>query len=213
MTRLSRTQRILMLTASTAVAAGGVLLPTSAFAAPETPHVGSVTTMAAGHAGHSHQGITIPADEWVKTTDAPSGITVKLPGKATVQKLSIPAGGTTVTGRVYSVETDNGFFGFAVIDVPGGQEDLHEGLQGFLEGYNEGAGETLTSSSIRKTTIDGRPALDARLSTKGSDRVVGAARFIADDTHVVQAVTLGSATNKKAMDQMHQQLIASIRIP
>lgn len=213
MTRRSRKQRFLMLAASTAVAAGGVLLPTSAFAAPETPHVGSVTTMTAEHGGHSHHGITTPAVKWVKTTDSPSGITAKLPGKATVQKLSVPADGTTVTGRVYSVRTDDGLVGFAVLDIRGGQQHLNEGLQGFLEGYNKSTGETLASTSSQKTTVDGHPALDARLSTKESDRRVGATRFIADDTHVVQAVTLGSGANKKAMDQMHQQLLASIRIP
>ncbi|GAA5707295.1 hypothetical protein SM007_34095 [Streptomyces avermitilis] len=214
MTRRSQKQRFLMLAASTAVVAGGVLLPTSAFAAtPETPQVGSVTTMGAGHGGHSHHDIAKPAVKWVKTTDSPSGITVKLPGKATLQKLSAPAGGTTVTGRVYSVKTDDGLVGFVVLDVPDGQEYLNDGLQGFLEGYNEASRDTLTSTSSQKTTVDGRPALDARLSTKGSDRKVGAARFIADDTHIVQAVTLGSAANEKDMDQIHRQILASIRIP
>jgi hypothetical protein len=202
MTHRSQKQRILMLAASTAVVAGGVLLPTTAFATPQTPH-----------GGHSHHSVTIPAVKWVKTTDAPSGITVRLPGKATVQKLSVPAVDMTVSGRVYTVKTDDGIVGFAVLDLPGGQEDLYEGLRGFLEGYKEGSGDTLTSTSSRKTTVDGRPALDTRLATKGSDRMVGAARFIGDDTHVVQAVTLGSAANEKDMDRMHQQIVASIRIP
>lgn len=214
MTRRSRKQRSLMLAASTAVAAGGVLLPTSAFAAaPEVPQVNSVSTRVAGHDGHSHHDIAKPAVKWVKTTDSPSGITVKLPGKATVQKISAPAGVTTVTGRVYSVKTDDGFVGFAVLDLPGGQENLNDGLQGFLEGYNEASRDALASTGSRKTTVDGRPTLDARLSTKGSDRKVGAARFIADDTHIVQAVTLGSAANEKDVEQMHRQILASIRIP
>ncbi|MFJ9965163.1 hypothetical protein [Streptomyces avermitilis] len=214
MTRRSQKQRFLMLAASTAVIAGGALLPSNAFAAaPETPHVGGVTTRGAGHGGHSHQGIAKPAAKWVKTTDSPSGITVKLPGKATVQKVSAPAGATTVTGRVYSVKTDDGLVGFAVLDLPGGQENLNDGLQGFLEGYNEVSRDTLTSTSSQKTTIDGHPALDARLSTKGGDRKVGAARFIADDTHIVQAVTLGSAANEKDVDLIHRQILASIRFP
>ncbi|MFE2972736.1 hypothetical protein ACFXKC_56315 [Streptomyces sp. NPDC059340] len=52
MPRTSRTQRLVMLTASTALAAGGVLLPTSAFAAPSIPHTGAVATAAAHHDGH-----------------------------------------------------------------------------------------------------------------------------------------------------------------
>ncbi|MFD7279180.1 hypothetical protein ACFV80_19585 [Streptomyces sp. NPDC059862] len=53
MTRTSRTQRLVMLAASTGLAAGGALLPTSAFAAPATPHTGTTTMIAAGHDGHS----------------------------------------------------------------------------------------------------------------------------------------------------------------
>ncbi|MFF7888264.1 hypothetical protein ACH40F_44325 [Streptomyces sp. NPDC020794] len=53
MPRTSRTQRLVMLTASTALAAGGVLLPTSAFAAPALPHTGAVATAAAHHDGNS----------------------------------------------------------------------------------------------------------------------------------------------------------------
>ncbi|WP_371642730.1 hypothetical protein [Streptomyces mirabilis] len=52
MPRTSRTQRLVMLTASTALAAGGVLLPTSAFAAPALPHTGAVATAAAHHDDH-----------------------------------------------------------------------------------------------------------------------------------------------------------------
>ncbi|MFF2468983.1 hypothetical protein [Streptomyces mirabilis] len=38
MTRISRTQRLVLLTATTALVSGGGLLSSSAFAAPATPH-------------------------------------------------------------------------------------------------------------------------------------------------------------------------------
>lgn len=49
MTRTSRTQRLVMLAASTALAAGGALIPSSAFAAPATPHTGPVAAVTASH--------------------------------------------------------------------------------------------------------------------------------------------------------------------
>ncbi|GGY07885.1 hypothetical protein [Streptomyces anandii] len=47
----TRTQRLSLLTASTALAAGGVLLPTSAFAADA--HT-AAPALAAAHGGHGH---------------------------------------------------------------------------------------------------------------------------------------------------------------
>ncbi|MFD7445777.1 hypothetical protein [Streptomyces sp. NPDC059909] len=55
MARTSRTQRFVMLTASTALAAGGALLPSGAFAAPAAaPQAGTVTTVVSHHEGHGH---------------------------------------------------------------------------------------------------------------------------------------------------------------
>ncbi|MFF2132052.1 hypothetical protein ACFVW1_43260, partial [Streptomyces olivochromogenes] len=114
--------------------------------------------------------------------------------------------------RTYAVDTADGGVGFIVHDMPGDQHSLDEILQGFLDAYKlVSPGDTLTATSIQKTTVDGRPALDARLSS--SDGSVGAVRIIADDTHVVQAVTFGPKANEKALNQMHQQLITSIHIP
>ncbi|GHE93201.1 hypothetical protein GCM10014715_56890 [Streptomyces spiralis] len=54
-THISRTWHLLVLAASTALVAGGALLPASAFAATTTPHTGTATTMAA-HDGHGDHG-------------------------------------------------------------------------------------------------------------------------------------------------------------
>ncbi|MCZ1003589.1 hypothetical protein O1M63_45635 [Streptomyces mirabilis] len=58
MTRTSRTQRLVMLAASTALAAGGALIPSSAFAAPATPHTGPVVAVTASHQGRQAAEIT-----------------------------------------------------------------------------------------------------------------------------------------------------------
>ncbi|MFF4497356.1 hypothetical protein [Streptomyces sp. NPDC001546] len=53
MSRTPRSLRLVLLTASASLAAGGVLLPTGAFAAPAAPHLAAAT--AHGH-GHRHHG-------------------------------------------------------------------------------------------------------------------------------------------------------------
>ncbi|MET9854725.1 hypothetical protein ABZY57_17485 [Streptomyces sp. NPDC006450] len=52
-----RTRRLAVLTATAALAAAGGLLPSSAFAAPATPHADTVTAAAPGHDGRGDQRI------------------------------------------------------------------------------------------------------------------------------------------------------------
>ncbi|MGW7333647.1 hypothetical protein ACWGIU_34610 [Streptomyces sp. NPDC054840] len=54
MIRTSRKQRLVMLGVSTALAAGGALLPTSAFAAPATSHTGAMTSTHGDHGKNDH---------------------------------------------------------------------------------------------------------------------------------------------------------------
>ncbi|MGW2562343.1 hypothetical protein ACWCXB_24425 [Streptomyces sp. NPDC001514] len=190
-----------------------MLLPTSSFAAPATPHIGAVITTGAGQGVHGLHGKDISTAKWVETTDAPSGIKFKLPEKAEVQEIS--ESGLTPAARVYMVQTAEGINSAVIVyDIPGTQAALSEGLQEFLRGYNEGPGENLTVTSSKQTTVDGRPALDATLAdAKAGGKERGSVRLIADDTHVVQVVTLGSKANEKAVNEMHQQLVAGVRIP
>ncbi|MGW7366998.1 hypothetical protein ACWGI8_27090 [Streptomyces sp. NPDC054841] len=193
------------LAASTALAAGGVLLPTSAFAAPPMPHAGTVNTVPAAH------DIALPTVEWVNTTDPATGITFKLPGKATVE--SHPETATNYPSRSYAVDTADGSYGLTVSDLPENTSiDLEAGLQGLIEHTNKEAGATLTSTDIQKTTVDGHPTLDARLVTKDGE-LAGSIRLIDAGTHVVQLFTLGPAANEAAVSQMHQQILPSIQIP
>ncbi|WP_404955338.1 hypothetical protein [Streptomyces sp. 147326] len=194
-------QRLLMLSASAALAAGGVLPSTPAFSAPPAAYAGAETTA--------------PAVDWVKTTDPPSGITAELPGKAHVRNASIPtAGGGTVEGRSYGLEVPEGAIGFTVHDIPGDQLSLDEAVQGLTDKYEELGGAPLTSTDVKKKTVDGRRVIDARLSTVEHDqRLVGWVRVIADDDHLVQALTLGPEDGEKTLKEMHERLVDSIRIP
>jgi hypothetical protein len=211
MSRRSRTQRLVTLAASTALAAGGVLVPTSAFAAPPTPHAGTVKIVTAAHGSLGHQATALPTVEWVDTTDSASGITVRLPGKATFEKL--PETADTLPSRFYSVDTTDGYSAFTIADLPkDAQIDLDMGLQSFIERYGKETGETLNSSSIQKTSVDGRPTLDARLATKNSGKV-GSIRLIDAGTHIVQLQTFGYAADEKAVNQTHQQMLTSVRLP
>ncbi|MFJ6947515.1 hypothetical protein ACISU4_23205 [Streptomyces wuyuanensis] len=186
---------------SVSLSAAIMLLPVPAASA--VPHPAAVTVVVEQAAG--------TGEEWTPTTDAPSGVTAELPERAHGEKPSVPVGGKPVSGRVYGVETGKAFVGFAVFDTPRGARDLRAGLDGFLDAYERESGETLRSTDVRPTTVDGRPALDARLSS--SDDMAGATRFIGEDGHVVQAVTFGPEDNRKDLEALHRRLLAGIRLP
>ncbi|MFF8264682.1 hypothetical protein [Streptomyces virginiae] len=203
MTHRSRTQRLVMLSASVVLIAGGVPASTTAFAASSAPASLHVTAMTG-----------TPTVNWVETADPPSGITAELPGKATVRKTTVSVEGKAVDARVYGLDTPDGAVGFAVHDMPGDQYPLEDNLQRVLESYMINTAEPLTSSNVRKMTFDGRPALDARLTSEtASEPLTGFIRLIADDKHLVQALVLGPEANEKALKAMQDRLLASLRIP
>lgn len=209
-----RTQRFAMFAASTAVVAGGVLLPTSAFAAPATsPHVSTVTTVTATQDGQDPDGVADPAENWVEITDEPTGITFRLPAEPTVQEVTEPyVDGGTYTGRQYSVETNDGSAAivFTVYDVPGTEENLDMGIKQICKNY-EDLSDPAAATSSQETEVDGRPAREAHLSSQTD---VGAASLIAaDDAHIVEFLSLGPATEEQAMAEIHQQISDSVSIP
>ncbi|MET7794803.1 hypothetical protein ABZV25_13645, partial [Micrococcus luteus] len=124
--------------------------------------------------------------------------------------------GKVVHSRVYTVETGDALIGVTVRDMDGVHQSLKDDLQGFLNVWNSEPGATvkLASSNSHKAKINGHPALCARLTSKGEGGSgAGATCFVADGTHLIQTLALGPASNEKSMQQMHQQLGASIRIP
>ncbi|MGW1891314.1 hypothetical protein ACWCP6_13815 [Streptomyces sp. NPDC002004] len=211
MPRTSRRRRLVMPAASAALAAGCALLPSGAFATSATPHTDPLTATAAQDASAG----TTPAENWKEITDSPTGIKAKLPGKAKAEKATKRVYGKVVHSRVYTVESDDGLAGLTVRDMGSIRQPLTYDLQGFLNNWNAVPGQTvkLTSTSSRTTTVDGHPALDVRLTSKGGMPAAGATCFIADGTHLVQVLTLGPASNERTTKQIHQQILASIRIP
>ncbi|MFD8197645.1 hypothetical protein [Streptomyces wuyuanensis] len=200
---LARTKRLLVFSLAAAAVAGGAVASSTASAAPVTPRAGAVTAMQAElRAG------------WVKTTDAPTGVTVDLPGKATVQKHTERILGQDVTSRGYLLETKEGFVVFAVTEVPDTYDmRLATELQSFIEGVKEETGSSFISTGAKETTVEGRPALDARIATDEGERMSGSTRLIDGGKYLVQVVSVGPEANEKALNKTHQQIVDSIRIP
>ncbi|UXY28292.1 hypothetical protein [Streptomyces sp. HUAS TT20] len=190
----TRFHRHALLAASVAVT-GGVLLPGSAFAVTEAPPpTGAVT-----------------ADHWVEVTDAPSGIKVELPGKPKVQKFTEAKDG--MDGRIYMAGNDDQVTGFAVFDVHGAK-DLKDNLRAFLDGYNQysqSPRDMLTSTVTKKTDVNGRRTLDARLSAKNG--TVGSTRFIDDGKHYVQLVSISSHKQAATLAPTYRQLLDTLHMP
>ncbi|MGW2746191.1 hypothetical protein [Streptomyces sp. NPDC001450] len=200
MTRLARFQRLALLAASTTVITGGVLLPTSAFAAPATPPATTATVADA-------------ATRWTQTTDESSGVTAELPGDAQMQKYTVNG----IKGRAYQVATDYGSIGFMVYDAPrgGGQWDLKGSLKNALDNYNKDSRSTddvLTSHDVRESATDGgQPVVDAALSA--GDGTVGHTRFVDLGDHMVQILVMGTKDTQKTMDADYRQFLNRLQLP
>ncbi|MBX9398526.1 hypothetical protein K4749_34335 [Streptomyces sp. TRM72054] len=192
MTRLSRFQRLALLTASTTVITGGALLPSTAFAAP-APDTTSVAVADA---------------RWVETKDAPSGITAQLPEKTEAER--VPG------GRTYIATTDSTVVQFSVTEAPGiSQNDLKIIFKGYLMGYNEtveSSDEKLTSSNVRKgTTADGHHTLHA--DVRSPDGTVGHVDLILVDDYMIQTATIGIDEEPDTVKSDHEKLVDSIQLP
>ncbi|MFG2554217.1 hypothetical protein ACGFWF_30310 [Streptomyces sp. NPDC048581] len=192
MTRLSRFQRLALLTASTTVITGGALLPGTAFAAP-APHAPSVTAADA---------------RWVETKDAHSGITAELPAKPKVENLP--------GGRTYLAETDSMIAQFSVVESSGaGQDDLDSALEGYVSGYNEpaqSAEEKIESTNVSTgTTADGHPTLHADIAAP--DGTAGRVGFIYTGDYVVQIAAVGVSTEPDTVQADYKQLLDSVQLP
>ncbi|MEU9182927.1 hypothetical protein AB0C90_40350 [Streptomyces sp. NPDC048550] len=96
MTRTSRTQRLALLTATTALLSGGGLLSSSAFAAPATPHSVPASTVTF----HSDHG----KGDWNNRKDKKRGGKTKVTTRETTRELEIRKDGTKIL-RVTTKET------------------------------------------------------------------------------------------------------------
>lgn len=209
MTRLSRFQRLAVLTASTTVITGGALLPSTAFAAPAPQSTSVVSVTDADGADSSA--------DWKVTTDTASGVKVKLPGQPGIKEFTEEKDGTD--SRIYMVPTDYGIVGLTVFDSPSGTEELPWDMKGTLHDFLVGANEDvhspddkIRSTNVREdTTADGRHALEADLdSEKGN---AGQIRLVDLGDHLVMTITLGSKDAKDTMKADHDRLVDSIQLP
>ncbi|MCX5357117.1 hypothetical protein OG901_58250 [Streptomyces mirabilis] len=111
MTRISRTQRLVLLTATTALVSGGGLLSSSAFAAPATPHSApaiTVTSHSDRGDGDWHNQSDRGDGDWQNHKDKDKkrgGKTVKVTKKETTKEVEVRPDGTRIFRQTTKVET------------------------------------------------------------------------------------------------------------
>ncbi|MGW7367374.1 hypothetical protein ACWGI8_29120 [Streptomyces sp. NPDC054841] len=148
--------------------------------------------------------------EWVETTDKPTGISVKMPGKAETQEGSFTLDSKSIQMRIYKVEDGNKRFAFEVADTSG--TDVKDALGTVIPGAAAPVSGTVTSN--RATTVDGHPAREGRI-TFNSDGVpsVILIRVIAADGQLVVLATSAPTANEKGLNVLYKRFTSSLRIP
>ncbi|MER6975587.1 hypothetical protein [Streptomyces carpinensis] len=150
------------------------------------------------------------AAQWVKTTDAPSGITVKLPGRTKVVHDSITLNGKTFQLRMYVVRAGKNKAVFQVTDMHGA--DTKAALDPAIRGIATSTKGTVSRDQPLK--VAGHPAREGRITfdDKGVPRVV-LIRYVAAADHLVGLGASGPAADEKGVKQLYQQLTGSLHIP
>ncbi|MEV6056776.1 hypothetical protein [Streptomyces sp. NPDC052107] len=150
------------------------------------------------------------AAQWVKTTDAPSGITVKLPGRTKVEHDSITMSGKTFQIRMYKVSAGKNKVAFQVTDMHGA--DTKAALDPAVRGV--AASTNGTVSRNHPLEVAGHPAREGRITfdDNGVPSVV-LVRYVAATDHLVGLVASGPAADEKGVKQLYQQLTGSLHIP
>jgi hypothetical protein len=135
---------------------------------------------------------------WADVTDAPSGVAFKLPAASAPNVMS--------HGRGHKADADvSTVVSLSVYDSLAVSPDESIALQ---------TPEGMTVAERSDTTVQGRPAVDARLtgSTEGSPSVL-LLRTIRTDSRTVSLVTGGAVADERTVERMHQYLVDSVRIP
>jgi hypothetical protein len=152
-----------------------------------------------------------PASGWVTTTDAPSGISVTLPGKPAVKKSTQDINGKPASMRVYTrkLSETKGVVRFVVLDSASNAADLDAAMQSLTST----AGTNGTVISSRHFDLDGHPALDGRFkSTINSAPAVGLARFVSAQDHFVGVATIGVADGENTLTRVHKQVLDTLNL-
>ncbi|MFF4761077.1 hypothetical protein [Streptomyces sp. NPDC001292] len=150
------------------------------------------------------------AAQWVNTTDAPSGITVKLPGSTKVEHDSITLSGKTYQLRMYKASAGKNKAAFQVTDMHGA--DSKAALDPAIRGV--AASISGTVSRNQPLEVAGHPAREGRITfdSNGVPSVV-LVRYVAAADHLVGLVASGPAADEKGVKQLYQQLTGSLHIP
>ncbi|WP_189317892.1 hypothetical protein [Streptomyces brasiliensis] len=150
------------------------------------------------------------AAQWVDTTDAPSGITVKLPGRAKVEHDSFTLSGKTYQIRRYKVSVGKNKVAFEVVDMHGA--DPKPELDPAVRGAAASISGTITRNQPLK--VAGHSAREGRITFDNHGvPSVTLVRSVAADDHLVGLVAGGPATDEHGVKQLYQQLTSSLRIP
>lgn len=170
-----------------------------------------LTVALAALTGCGGSGLAVPAaDEWVRTSDTVTQVSVELPGTTAMQSSTLPLPtGEQMAARAWVVELgDDGAASLMVVDTQGQPMDLSGALAGAAANI-AGVVETQTM-----TSQNGRAAIDGKISIspQGTDGVVHM-RIVDAGGSVVILQALGLASETDALEQMQQRMIGTLVVP
>lgn len=162
-------------------------------------------------AGCGGSGLALPADdEWVRTSDTVTQVSVELPGTTAMQSSTLPLPtGEQMAARTWVVELgDDGAASLTVVDTQGQPMDL----TGALAGAAANIAGVVESQTM--TSQNGRAAIDGRISIspQGTDGVVHM-RIVDAGGSVVILQALGLASETDALEQLQQRMIGTLVVP
>jgi hypothetical protein len=157
------------------------------------------------------QGLAVPGDdEWVRTQDDTTQISVELPGTAQMQNQAVPLPtGESLSARMWTVEIgEDAAVSFAVTDFQGQPIDLPGALQGMAANIG---GRIEESSEVSQA---GRNAMDGTISftQQDTDGTVYARVVDAGDSMVLLQ-SVGRSSTAATLADLQQRMVDSLTLP
>jgi hypothetical protein len=161
--------------------------------------------------GCSGSGLAVPADdEWVRTQDDATQISVELPGRAEMQTQAIPTpDGGTLPANMWTVNLDGNraSVAFMVAEVNGPID-----LNGALEGMAANVGGTVAERS--EASHDGHDAIDGTVELTQDDTEGSVyARVVDGGTAMVIVESVGHRSDAETLAQLQERLVGSLSMP
>lgn len=172
---------------------------------------GVVLSAIAGCSGAGQTAAVPDDEEWIRTQDDSSQVSVELPGTAQMQTQEIPdQTGETMPARLWLVELgDNAAsVGFMVADVQGRSIDLAGGLEGIATSVSGSVAQQSEASQ------DGHEAIDGVITftQSGVDGSVHA-RVIDGGENMVILQSVGARDDDATLEQLQTRLVDSVTMP